>query len=112
MLADNLLSVYIQENSSVTTVVGTPLHVFDFAVNVAGPAQTNVASLNFSGSDALTVVGGVAGRNYQLQSASSLAPANWTNTGPALPGVNGLLALPDPNGRSATTRYYRVLQIP
>jgi hypothetical protein len=111
LLLNNILSVYIQEDSATTAVVGTPLHVFDFAVNVNGSSQTNVASLNFSGPDALVVVGGIAGKNYQLQSSPTLAPPTWTNVSSALPGVNGLLALPDINGRViAPSRLYRVVQ--
>jgi hypothetical protein len=35
LLSDNILSVYIQENSTDKGAVGTPLHVIDFAVNVS-----------------------------------------------------------------------------
>ena len=46
LLADNILSVFIQENSVSTGVVGTPLHVFDFAVDVA-PAQHQFGFVEF-----------------------------------------------------------------
>lgn len=105
LLADNILSVFIQENSATTTVVGTPLHVFDFAVGVTA---ANSLSLNFAGQDSLVVLNAAAGHNYQLQSATTLSPANWANVGSVAGGINGLLALPDPNGRQAGQRFYRV----
>jgi hypothetical protein len=44
LLADGVLSVYIQENSTTTALVGTRLHVFDFSVpaNVA-PTMATIA---------------------------------------------------------------------
>ncbi|HTL73683.1 MAG TPA: BNR-4 repeat-containing protein [bacterium] len=109
LLADNILSVFIQENSTTTTVVGTPLHVFDFAVNVASP---DALALNFAGPDSLVVFNAAAGHTYQLQATPTLSPADWTNASPVTPGVNGLLALPDANGRSAGQRFYRVVTDP
>jgi hypothetical protein len=109
LLADNILSVFIQENSATTTVVGTPLHVLDFAVNVTKP---NPVSLNFSGNDVLISVASDASHTYQLRKASTLAPPDWTTNGAPVTGTGGLLALPDPNGRLATQRFYNVLQAP
>lgn len=109
LLADNILSVYIQENSSTTTVVGTPLHVFDFAVRVTQP---NPLVLEFSGQDSLVTLIATTGHTYQLQSSPSLSPAAWANVGVAVQGVNGLLALSDPNGRQADRKFYRVIQTP
>jgi hypothetical protein len=112
LLAGNILSVYIQENSTTSSSDGipTPLHVFDFAVNVA---PTGGLALNFSGPDLLVTLNAAAGHVYQLQSASTLAPADWTNVGaPMTNAVNGLLALPDENGRGASRRFYRVITDP
>lgn len=109
LLADNILSVFIQEDSAVTTVVGTPLHIFDFAVNVTQP---NSLVLNFISQDSLVTSNASSGHNYQLQSASILSPPNWTNATAVTPGINGLMSLPDPNGRSATQRFYRVVTDP
>ena len=109
LLADNILSVFIQEDSAVTTVVGTPLHIFDFAVNVA-PSDT--LALNFIAQDPLVTINAAAGHNYQLQSATALSPPNWTNASAVTPGINGLIALPDPNGGGATQRFYRVVTDP
>ena len=111
LLADHILSVFIQENSVSTGVVGTPLHVFDFAVNVA-PASTNSISPNFVGSDALIAFNATSGHTYQLQAASTLSPQNWTNVGFPVNGIDGLLALPDPNGRQFGERFYRVMVSP
>jgi hypothetical protein len=110
LLADNVLSVYIQENSPATSYVGTPLHVFDFAVNVSEPRSL---ALNFSGPDSLVTLNAAAGHTYQLQAATTLSPANWSNVGAALTNqVDGLIALPDPNGRAASRRFYRVVTSP
>lgn len=109
LLADNILSIFIQENSATTTVLGTPLHVFDFAVGVAQP---NLLSLNFTGPDALVVVSALSGHTYQLQAAPTLSPVSWTNASSVVTGLNGLLALPDPNGRQTDQRFYRVVRDP
>ena len=109
LLADNILSVFIQENSTTATVVGTPLHVFDFAVNVTSP---DALALNFAGPDSLVVFNAAAGHTYQLQATPTLSPADWTNASPVTPGVNGLLAPPDVNARSAGQRFYRVVTDP
>lgn len=110
LLADNVLSVYIQENSPATSYVGTPLHVFDFAVNVPEPHSL---ALNFSGPDSLITLNAAAGYTYQLQAATTLSPADWSNVGVALTNqVNGLIVLPDPNGRAASRRFYRVVTDP
>lgn len=113
LLADNILSVYIQENSATTTVVGTPLHVFDYAVGVNAPGPLSFSStLNFFGKDALVVVPASSLHTYQLQASTILAPADWTDVGAALSGPDGMLALPDPDGLVATQRFYRVIQGP
>ena len=108
LLADNILSVFIQENSAATGVAGTPLHVFDFAVNIT-PPNTNSVSLNFVGSDSLIAFNAAVGHTYQLQAASVLSPQGWTNVGSVGVGIDGLLALPDPNGRQSGQRFYRVV---
>lgn len=109
LLADNLLSVFIQENSPTTTVVGTPLHVFDFAVNVSSP---DPVALNFSGADVLITVASSTNYTYQLRHATTLTPPDWTTNGTPVAGTGGLLALPDPNGRQGSRRFYNVLRSP
>jgi hypothetical protein len=109
LLADNLLSVFIQEDSAVTSVVGTPLHVLDFAVNVTPP---NTLALNFVSQDSLVTFSAASGHNYQLQSATSLAPPNWTNASTVTPGITGLMSLADPNGKNSAQRFYRVVTDP
>lgn len=114
LLADNILSVFIQEHSAITTYAGTPLHVFDFAVNVTSPntTATSTIAMNFNGQDSLVTVSATAGHTYQLQAATTLSPANWGNVGAAVSGVNGLLALSDPNGRGINQKFYRVVTDP
>jgi hypothetical protein len=111
LLSDHVLSVFVQENSPVTTVVGTPLHVFDFAINVASPATGSI-SKSYVGTDTVVTVSAAAGHNYQLQSASPQTPDGWANVGPASAGVNGLLGLTDPTSRSSGQRIYRVVTDP
>jgi hypothetical protein len=108
LLADNILSVFIQENSATTTVVGTPLHVIDFAVGVTQP---NPAALDFFGNDGLVTVASEVGYSYQLRTKTSLT-ANWTTNGTSALGSGGLLTLPDPNGRNAGQRFYQVIRSP
>src|SRR5690606_29832469 len=64
LLADNILSVYIQENSTGTGAVGTPLHVIDFAVNVPEPMPTSLAL--FGQDDVMSIMATPDSR-YQLQ---------------------------------------------
>ncbi|HEU6448031.1 MAG TPA: BNR-4 repeat-containing protein [Verrucomicrobiae bacterium] len=110
LLADNILSVFIQENSSSTGVVGTPLHVLDFGVNVTTPDSL---ALNFFGNDSVILINAATGHMYQLQSTSTLSPSNWTTVGPVTSGINGILGLPDPNSRgSASQHFYRVITDP
>jgi len=111
LLADNILSVFIQENSAATGTVGTPLHVFDFAVNVVPPSATSV-SLNFTGNDAVIAFNATAGHTYQLKAASILTPQTWTNIGPVVSGIDGIMALPDPNGRQFGNRFYHIVVDP
>lgn len=111
LLADNILSVFIQEASPVTGVVGTPLHVLDFVVDAPAPPPQSLVP-GFAGPDILVMLSGTAGRVYQLQAAGTLAPPGWTNIGQPVAARHNLLALPDPNGRSHSQRFYRVLRLP
>lgn len=108
LLADNILSVFIQENSATTTVVGTPLHVIDFAVGVKQP---NPVALDFFGNDGLVTVASETGFTYQLRTKTSLT-ANWVTNGLPVSGNGSLLTLPDPNGRTNSQRYYNVIRNP
>jgi hypothetical protein len=109
LLADNILSVFIQENSATTTVVGTPLHVIDFAVGVTQPSPV---TLNFSGADTLLTVASAPGYTYQLRKTASLTSPNWITNGTPVTGMGGLLTLPDPNGRTGNARFYQVIRNP
>jgi hypothetical protein len=109
LLQQNLLSVFIQSDSPVTSLVGTDLHVFDFAVNVPEP---DPVTLHFSGSDVLFLLSAQLGQTYQLRTTADLNSGSWTNIGNPVPGLNGLLALPDPAGRGQIQRFYQVLQNP
>jgi hypothetical protein len=109
LLADNILSVYIQEHSAITTVVGTPLHAYDFVVNITPTAPL---ALDFSAADSLVTFNALAGHNYQLQSASLLAPPNWTNASAVVSGVSGRMTLLDVNGKNSEQRFYRLVTDP
>jgi BNR repeat-containing family member len=110
LLADNILAVYLQEHSATTSVVGTPLHAYEFAVNVPTP---NSLAMNFSGPDTLVSLNASAGHNYKLQSVAALPATNWADVGVIVTNnVSGLLALPDANGRGANRKFYRVVTDP
>lgn len=109
LLADHILSVFIQENSATTSVVGTPMHVIDFAVGVKQP---NPVALDFFGPDSLVTVASDTSHTYQLRAAASLASPSWTTNGTPVSGSGGLLTLPDPNGHTNSQRYYNVIRTP
>lgn len=114
LLADNILSVFIQETGpSSGSAIGTPLHVIDFAVGVQEPDIASLSvSLNSRDEDILIVVASASGYSYQLRVATTLSPPDWTDVGPAVPGVDGLLALPDPTGADEAQRFYSVRREP
>lgn len=109
LLTDHILSVFIQENSATTTVVGTPLHVFDFVVGVSQP---NPVALDFVGPDVLVTVASDTDHTYQLRSTDALVPPNWTTNGSPVLGSGGLLTLLDANGRARGQRFYNVIRNP
>jgi len=114
LLADNILSVFIQEDGpSSGSAIPTPLHAFDFIVGVPEPDPAALSlSLGFSGEDVLIVVRGELGYHYQLRVASTLSPPDWTNGGTLTAGVDGLMALPHPHGRHGDRRFYSVVRTP
>ncbi|SPE52590.1 putative Sedolisin [Verrucomicrobia bacterium] len=53
------------------------------------------------------------GRNYQVQYATHLAPADWTNLGGAVTATNATMMVSDPIGPGGNVmRFYRVLLLP
>lgn len=108
LLADHILSVFIQEHSATTSVVGTPLHVIDFVVGVAQP---DPVALNFLGADTLITVASEPGYTYQLRVTPAL-PGNWTTNGGPVHGHGGLLTFPDPEGRLHGQRFYNIIRTP
>jgi hypothetical protein len=106
LLSDNILSVYIQEDSATTSLVGTPLHVLDFAVDVPMPSPT---SFELSGNDAILSIDATATSTYQLQSTTDLVNGPWQNVGTPVTGKTGLLSLADPNPTLQPARFYRIL---
>lgn len=109
LLAHNILSVFIQENSSTTTVVGTPLHVVDFVVGVKRP---DPVALEFRGMDSLVSVATDTNYAYRLRKTDSLTLPNWSTNGAPIPGVGGLMVLPDLNGRTNDQRFYQIIRTP
>jgi hypothetical protein len=104
---DKILSVYIQEDSSNTSYVGTALHAYEFAVDVP---QTTTSSIAFLGKDVLVNLPSVVGKTYQLQTSTDLS--NWSSVGSSTSGIGTLLALPHANGASDKARFYRVQVTP
>ncbi len=55
----------------------------------------------------------IVGKNYQLQSVSSLATANWSSFGSIVPGSGGVLSLPAPGAfAQPAPKFFRALQTP
>ncbi|HVM60466.1 MAG TPA: hypothetical protein VMV72_06310 [Verrucomicrobiae bacterium] len=72
-------------------------------------ANVAISQLNPSGQDFVVQIASLTGHTYQLQYATSLAPATWTNTGASQPGTGGVLTFTDPGGIANPQRFYRVL---
>ncbi len=75
-------------------------------MNVPPP---NPVALSFIGSDVVITISTQIGSTYQLQTSSSLSPADWQNVGVAVAGNEGLVALPHANAASESQRFYRVV---
>jgi hypothetical protein len=112
LLSDNILAVYIQEHAPYTSGDGipTPLHVYEFAVDVPEPATSSAIAMSTVGDDVLISAFGQTGSNYQLQVSVDLTDSNgWSNVGPAVEGMDSLMAFPDADGLEGVRKFYRVL---
>ena len=75
-------------------------------MNVSPPAISKVSRI---GDDVSVQIPSVPGLNYQTQLASSLQPPASTDSGPAQPGIGGVLTFTDPGAvTNAPSRFYRV----
>ncbi|MBN8457684.1 MAG: BNR-4 repeat-containing protein [Verrucomicrobia bacterium] len=112
LLADGILSVYIQEHSDAVSTNGipTPLHVLDFAANVPEPATTT-PTLAFFGGDVVICLRGSAGTTYQLQTSPDLSEP-WTSVGTPAAGADAILAFPHAGGALDPRRFYRIVASP
>ncbi|MBB5351255.1 hypothetical protein HNR46_001491 [Haloferula luteola] len=106
LLRDGVLSVYIQENSTSSAAGTTPLHVYEFAVDVAEPLETGLSGISRVGDDVVVTTYGSAGAVYQLQKSTDLV-SDWTSVGETYTGTNALLAAPDSQGWSLSRAFYR-----
>jgi hypothetical protein len=70
--------------------------------------SVRISQASKAAQDFVVQIPSVAGHTYQLQFTTSLAPANWTNTGASQPGTNGVLTFTDPGGAANPQRFYRV----
>jgi hypothetical protein len=76
---------------------------------VLDASSVKVSQVSQSGQDFVVQVPSFTGHTYQLQYATSLTPANWTNTGASQPGTGGVLTFTDPGGATnAPSRFYQV----
>lgn len=112
LLADNILSVFIQENSATTTVVGTKLHVYDFAVSVTRPDGATPVTLDFVGNDSLVNITSQTNYTYQLRKTTDLNPTVWTTNGSPISGNGWMLTLPDAGGHTNSQIFYNVIRTP
>lgn len=110
LVNDGILSVFIQQDSTTTTVVGTPLHVFDFAVNLSTPVALGAPTpISFMADDTVLSIAGELNKTYQLQTTPNLSTEAWQNVGPVIQGVNGTIALPHADSRTGPHRFWRVV---
>lgn len=111
LINDGILAVYIQEHETYTSGAGipTPLHVYEFAVDVPEPSSVSKVDCSYIGDDVLISAFGQIGSNYQLQVSENLAGTNgWLNVGSSVNASGSLVALPDADGLQNDTRFYRV----
>ncbi len=106
LLQNGVLSVYLQQNSSSNSAGVSPLHVFDFAVDVAAPATPGTAALGFHGSDVLVSTLGLPGETYQLEWTTQLG-SPWVALGQSIVGQGHLISVPHPDGASGNRHFYR-----
>jgi T5SS/PEP-CTERM-associated repeat protein len=72
-------------------------------------SSVHVSQVNPSGQDFVVQIPSVPGHTYQLQYATSLTPANWTDTAAPQSGTGGVLTFIDPGGATnLPARFYRV----
>ncbi len=115
LLSDNILAVYIQEHDTYVSGNGipTPLHVYEFAVDVPEPAYISSIAMTFLGGDTVISAFGQTGTNYQMQASMDLSDTNgWSSVGPTVGGMNSLIAFPDPDGLQNSQSFYRVFSTP
>ncbi len=72
------------------------------------PVAPRVLSFTLASGVATLTVDASADFLYQLQRATSLAPAVWSDIGAPVPGPNGNLALSDPAAPSLPAVFYRI----
>ncbi|MBN2163801.1 MAG: BNR-4 repeat-containing protein [Pontiellaceae bacterium] len=115
LLNDNILAIYIQEHDTYTSGDGipTPLHVYEFAVDVPEPASAGRIACSFMGDDVLISAYGQTGTNYQLQTIEDLADTNgWSEVGASISGMNSLLVFPSVDGLQNRQSFYKVSGVP
>jgi hypothetical protein len=67
-----------------------------------------IGQVSKSGQDMMIQVPSVTGHTYQLEYATSIAPAIWTPTSPSQSGNGGMLTFTDIGGAANPERFYRV----
>lgn len=115
LLSDNILAVYIQEHDTYISGNGipTPLHVYEFAVDIPEPPAMADIAYTFMGDDVLVSAHGQTGSNYQLQVSMDLTDSNgWSSVGAPAGGMDSLIALPDADGLQSEKSFFRVFCVP
>jgi hypothetical protein len=89
---------------------GTSFHgAFVNNGTVLDASSVKVSQVSRSGQDFAVQVPSVNGHTYQLQFATSLIPANWSDTAAPQSGTGGVLTFTDPGGATnLPARFYRV----
>ncbi len=84
--------------------------IIDGALTVLSPAPPLFQTITQNGDAVVFSWSAAPGEAYQVQSASSLAPANWADWGGLLTATNATLTVTDP--LTASQCFYRVLLVP
>ncbi len=113
LLSDNILAVYIQEHAPYVNGDGipTPLHVFEFSVDIPEPSSLSRIAMSFLGEDVIISAFGQTGTNYQIQATTDLTNG-WSTVGSAVGGMDSLIAFPAADGLLNQQSFYRLLGEP
>jgi glycosidase len=92
-----------QSNASEHTAGTNPL---------AAASVLNATATAVVGNDVTVTVATVAGKSYQLETSTSLAPLSWVNVGPVIPAIGSVTVFTHTGGAGDPRRFYRARVVP